>query len=93
MNREVEEITVRSRSRRMKWAGHMTLWERGEVHTGFFVRKPNGRIPFGRPMHRWEYNIKMDCKQNGKAWTGLIELGIGTSGGLLWARCMYIRVP
>lgn len=72
----------------------MTLWEKEEVHTGFFfVRKTEGRTPVGRPMHSWEYNIKMDRKQDGKAWTGLIEHGIGASGGLLWTRCMYIRIP
>jgi len=44
-----------------------------------FVKKP-----FGRPVHRSECNIRMDRKQNGKAWTGLIDLRIGTRGGLLW---------
>jgi len=49
-----------------------------------FVRKPKGRRPFGRPVHRSECNIIMDRKQNGKAWTGLIDLRIGTRGGFLW---------
>ena len=26
------------------------------------VRKPEGRIPLGRPYHIWEYNIKMDLQ-------------------------------
>ena len=58
-----------------------------------FVRKPEERRPVGRPMHRWEYNIKMDRKHYVKAWTGLIELRIGTSGGLFRKRVMYLRVP
>jgi hypothetical protein len=49
-----------------------------------FVRKHKGRRPFGRPVHRSECNIKTDGKQNGKAWTELIGLRIGTRGGLLW---------
>jgi len=32
-----------------------------------FVRKPEGRRTFGRSLHRSEYDIKMDRKQNGKA--------------------------
>jgi hypothetical protein len=40
------------------------------------VGKPEGRIPLGRPTHRWKDNIKMDV------WTRLIWLRIGTSGGL-----------
>jgi hypothetical protein len=47
-------------------------------------RRPEGRRPVGRPRRRWEYNIKMDLQEVGReAWTGLIWLRIGTSGGLL----------
>jgi hypothetical protein len=27
------------------------------------VRKPEGRRPPGRPMRRWEYNIRMDLRE------------------------------
>jgi len=27
-----------------------------------FVQKPGGKRSLGRPRHRWEYNIKMDCR-------------------------------
>jgi hypothetical protein len=40
--------------------------------------------PLGRPRRRWEDNIKTVFKKwDGKAWTGLIWLRIGTGGGLL----------
>jgi hypothetical protein len=28
------------KSIRMRWAGHVVLWERGEAYTGFLVGKP-----------------------------------------------------
>jgi hypothetical protein len=47
------------------------------------VGKPEGRRPLGRPMHRWEDNIKMDLKKwDGGGWTGLIWLRKRTCGGL-----------
>jgi hypothetical protein len=48
------------------------------------VEKPEGKIPLGRPRLTWKDNIKMDLLKNRMvAWTGLIWLRIGTSGGLL----------
>jgi hypothetical protein len=49
------------------------------------VGKPEGRRPLGRPMRRWEDNIKMDLLEVGwgGAWTGSVWLRIGTGGGLL----------
>jgi hypothetical protein len=47
------------------------------------VGKPEGKRSLGRPRHRWVDNIKMDLRQDGLVWTGLIWLRIGTSGGLL----------
>ena len=29
------------------------------------VGKPEGKSPLGRPMHRWEDNIKMDLQEMG----------------------------
>ena len=40
--------------------------------------------PLGSPRHRWVNNIKMDLQEVGEvAWTGLMWLMIGTSGGHL----------
>jgi hypothetical protein len=47
------------------------------------VGKPEGRRPLGRPRHRWVNNIRKDLGgQDGMMWTGLVWLGIGTSGEL-----------
>jgi hypothetical protein len=48
------------------------------------VRKPEGKRPFGRPMRRWEDNIKMVLMKYGLGvWIGFISLRIGTGGRLL----------
>ena len=46
--------------------------------------KCEGKRPLGRPMSRWEVNIKMDLQElRWEAWNELICLRIGTEGGLL----------
>jgi hypothetical protein len=36
----------------------------GEVRGAYIlVGRPEGRRPLGRPMHRWEDNIKMDLRE------------------------------
>jgi hypothetical protein len=47
------------------------------------VGKLEGKRPLGRPRRGWEDNIKMDLREDGVVWTGLIRLRIGTSGKLL----------
>jgi hypothetical protein len=53
--------TIRvTKSRRLRWAGHVERM--GETRGAYraLVRKPEGSRPLGRPRHRWEDNIKMD---------------------------------
>jgi hypothetical protein len=53
------------------WEGRSVYWD--------FVVKTEGKRPFGRPIHRWEDNFKMDLQKVGwGTWTGLIWLNIGT---------------
>jgi hypothetical protein len=41
------------------------------MHTGFFVGKPEGKIPLGKYRSRREDNIKMDLIETGfDVWTG-----------------------
>jgi hypothetical protein len=60
-----------SKSRRMRWAGHVARM--GEKRNAYrlFVGKPEGKRPLGRPRRSWVDNIKMD----------LLEIG---SGGVNW---------
>jgi hypothetical protein len=46
------------------------------------VGRPEGKIPFGRPRHRWEDNIKMDLQAvRWGAWTRLSCSGRGQVAG------------
>ena len=72
------------KSRRMRWAGHVALWGKGEACTEFWWGKPEGKRPMGTPRRRWVDNIKMDLQEVGcgvrirSSW-----LRIGTGGGNL----------
>jgi hypothetical protein len=70
--------------RRMAWPGHAARMVAKRGVCRILVGKPEGKRPLGRPRHRWEDNIKMYLQEVGwRAWTGLIWLRIGTSGGPL----------
>jgi hypothetical protein len=57
------------KSRRMRWAGHVTrMGERRSAYR-ILVGRPEGRRPLGRPRRRWEDNIKMDLQEVG--WGGM----------------------
>jgi hypothetical protein len=62
----------------------MYIYETGEMHTGFWFGRSEGKRPLGRPRLRWEDNIEMDLQEMGwRAWIRLIWLRTGTAGGLL----------
>jgi hypothetical protein len=48
------------KSRRLRWAGHVTCMGDSRSAYRVLVGKPEGRKPLGRPRCRWEDNIKMD---------------------------------
>jgi hypothetical protein len=53
------------KSRRTRWAGHVTrMGEKRNVYR-LLVGKPEGRRPLGRPRRRWVDNIKMDLGEMG----------------------------
>jgi hypothetical protein len=57
------------KSRRMRWVGHVVcLGEEKNVYK-VLMGKPEGKIPLGRPRHRWEDGIRMDLKEIG--WGGV----------------------
>ena len=64
------------KSRRMRWAGHVTRMgeERGVYRV--LLGKPEGRRPLGRPRRRWVDNIRMDIQEVGCGymdWIGLAQ--------------------
>jgi hypothetical protein len=62
-------IILVTKSRRLRWAGHVACM--GEKRGAYraLVGKPEGRRPLGRPRHNWEDNIKMDLREVG--WGGV----------------------
>jgi hypothetical protein len=53
------------KSRKMRWAGHVTRMDALRNPYNIFVGKPEGKGPLGRRMRRWEDNIRMDLRQVG----------------------------
>jgi transcription termination factor 2 len=54
------------KSRRMRWVGHVArMGEERGVHRVVVVGKPEGKRQLGRPIRRWEDNIKMDVQEVG----------------------------
>jgi hypothetical protein len=57
------------KSRRMRWAGHVTrMGENRNVYRDL-VGTPEGKMRLGRPRRRWEDNIKIDVREIG--WGGM----------------------
>jgi hypothetical protein len=56
------------KSRRMKWAGHVTRMGKRNVYR-ILVGKVEGKSPLGRPKSRWVDGIKMDLREMG--WGGV----------------------
>jgi hypothetical protein len=64
------------KSRRMRWAGHVTRMGEGRGVYRVLVGKTEGKIPLGRPRHRWEDNIRVDLQELGcecEDWIGLAQ--------------------
>jgi hypothetical protein len=64
------------KSRRMRWAEHVSrMGEKRNVYR-LLVGKPEGKRPLGRPRCRWIDNIKMDLLEIGVSvvdWIGLAQ--------------------
>jgi hypothetical protein len=51
--------------RKMRWGVHVA--HMGEMRNAYsvLVGKPEGKMPLGRPRHRWKDNIRMDLRKEG----------------------------
>ncbi|KAJ4431865.1 hypothetical protein ANN_20471 [Periplaneta americana] len=70
------DIIRNIKSRRLRWAGHVTRM--GEFRNAYrvLVGRPEGKRPLGRPRRRWEDNIKMDLREVGyddREWINLAQ--------------------
>jgi hypothetical protein len=62
------------KSRRMRWAGHVVRRGEGRGVYGVLVGRPEGKRPLGRPLCRWEANIKLDLREIGIDGANWIQL-------------------
>jgi hypothetical protein len=64
------------KSRRMRWAVHVTRMGEGRVVCRVLVGKPEEKRPLGRPRRRWEDNVRMHLQEVGSGcedWIGLAQ--------------------
>jgi hypothetical protein len=57
------------KSRRMKWAGHVTRMGENRNTYRILIVKPEGKRPLGRPRRKWTDSLKMDLRAIG--WDGV----------------------
>jgi len=65
-----------TKSRRMRWAGHVARMGQEMGVYRVLLGKPERRIPLGRPRGRWVDNIRMDLQEVGCGcidWIGLAQ--------------------
>ena len=55
-------IIQEMKSRRMSWAGYESPVRKRRGAYSVLVGRPEGKRPLGRPMCRWEDNIKVDVQ-------------------------------
>ena len=73
---------VRAIKLRMRLVGHVARMGDSRRVYNVLVGKPQGKKPLGRPVRRWDDNIRwIFTKWDVWVWTGLIWLRIGTGGG------------
>jgi hypothetical protein len=58
-----------TKSRRMRWSGHVARIGAKRNPYWILMGKPEGKTPLGRPRLRWVDNIEIDVKQIG--WDGM----------------------
>jgi hypothetical protein len=83
-----------TKSRRMRWAGHVARMVEGRGVYRVLFGKPEGKRPLGRPRRKWEDNIKMDLCEIGMIGANWIHLA---QDRVQWRACvnmvMNLRVP
>jgi hypothetical protein len=72
--RSSPNIVRMTKSRRMKWAGHVARMGEGRGVYRVLVGRPEGKRPLGRPRRRWEDNIGLELREIGIDWGNWIQL-------------------
>ena len=67
--------TVRvTKSRGLRWAGHIARMEEGRSAFKILTGKPAGNRRLGRPRCKWEDSIRMDLKEIGMNTSNWVDL-------------------
>ncbi|KAJ4429661.1 hypothetical protein ANN_21862 [Periplaneta americana] len=70
------DIIRNIKSRRLRWAGHVTRMGESRNAYRVLIGRPEGKRPLERPRRRWEDNIKMDLREvgyDGRDWINLAQ--------------------
>jgi hypothetical protein len=82
------------KSRRMRWAGHVTRMGDGRGVYRILFERPEGKRSLGRPRRRWEDNINLDLREMGIDGANWIQLA---QDRVKWRACvntvMNLRLP
>jgi hypothetical protein len=62
------DVISQIKSRRMRWAGHVTHMGEGRNVNRVLVGKTEGKRPLEKPRRRWEDGIRLDLREIG--WGG-----------------------
>ena len=82
------------KTRRMRWAGYVACMGEGGGVYRVLVGKPEGKRPLGRPVRRWEDNIKMYLEEVGCGSMDWIELAEDRDRWRAFVNAvMNLRVP
>ena len=81
------------KSRRMRWAGHVTRMGKRKGICRVLVGKPDGKRPLGRTRRRLEDNIKMYLQEVGCGGMDWIELAQDKDRWWELVNVMNLRVP
>jgi hypothetical protein len=73
------------KSRRIRWAGHVARMGEGRGVYRVPIGRSECKRPLGRPMPRWEDNIKMDLREIGIDGVNWIQLAQDRFQGLACA--------
>ena len=83
-----------TKSRTMRWAGHVVcMGDKRGAHVAL-VGRPDGNRPLGRPRRRWEDNIKTDIQKVG--WKGKDWIDLAQDSDRWWTlmnAVMNLQVP
>jgi transposase len=74
----------------MRWAENVARMGEGKGVYRVLVGRPEGKRPLGRPMRRWEYDIKMGLRERGIDGAKWIRLA---QDRIQWWACVHGNEP